>query len=663
MVVLYVDSDPVTRGTRTEALRAQGWEVVKAEEPVSAQAWLQDSGALDVLVTEAVFSDGSTGYALRDAARARFPEARVLFFTRYDLSDHQHQIAGCAVLQDTGVSDEVFAEAVGNATTAEQEGSSSLPIVIEEEASPPLLPVGTIIGNNQIIQRLYVEKMAETYHALQRAVQREVALVLLKPEHLGDPQMMEQFTQREKVKASITHPRIAPLYEAGTEGGWYFYTREIPNGESLEDARLSGRKLTEKNIAEVVHCVADAMAFGTERGHSYRALGGRDVYLDAEGQASIVNVFRPAADPPRDQRVDVRNFLLQMESIASEGKARGLLQSLMDGKQDWAALAEEIGEIRDEMRDRSLMQKAETSDFAPAQTEAEQRPSFLKWVAAIAVLLLVAVLGGLAGKGVPPPPPVVEKPAEMVKVPAGPFVFQKNERAETKAPFWISRHEITIGQYAAFLDALKKKPTIAYDHTDQPATKTTHIPEGWDAYYAAAAAGSTINGESVTLNTPVTRVDWWDAVAYAAWRGQRLPTEEEWEKAARGENGNLFPWGNDPDPKAANLGDDYDPEGKKGGGTDGFNLWSPVGKPDGDVSAYGVHGMAGNVQEWTTTWEAHPDYPDLKVPVARGGHFGMKSSDQLLTSRQLAENPTEATFARGFRTVSDKAPEPPAKKP
>jgi formylglycine-generating enzyme required for sulfatase activity len=315
------------------------------------------------------------------------------------------------------------------------------------------------------------------------------------------------------------------------------------------------------------------------------------------------------------------------------------------------------------MRERSLMQKAETSDFVPMHTEAEPRPSFLKWVAALAVLALVAVLGGLAGKGVTVPPPVVERPAEMVKVPAGAFVFQKNERAETKAPFWINRNEVTIGQYATFLEALKKKPTTAFDHSDQPATKTSHIPEGWEAYYAAAAAGSTINGEPVTLNTPVTRVDWWDAVAYAAWRGQRLPTEEEWEKAARGESGNLFPWGNEPNPKAANLGDDYDAEGDKGGKTDGFNLWSPVGKPEGDVSAYGVHGMAGNVQEWTTTWEAHPDYPDLKVPVARGGHFGMKSSDQLLTSRQLAENPTEATFARGFRTVSDKAPEAPRNNP
>jgi hypothetical protein len=72
--------------------------------------------------------------------------------------------------------------------------------------------------------------------------------------------------------------------------------------------------------------------------------------------------------------------------------------------------------------------------------------------------------------------------------------------------------------------------------------------------------------------------------------------------------------------------------------------------------------MAGNVSEWTSgetqdgIWPAHPDFIDIKVPVVRGGHFGLKSSDQLLTDRLFPESANEATLARGFRTASSSAP-------
>jgi formylglycine-generating enzyme required for sulfatase activity len=110
------------------------------------------------------------------------------------------------------------------------------------------------------------------------------------------------------------------------------------------------------------------------------------------------------------------------------------------------------------------------------------------------------------------------------------------------------------------------------------------------------------------------------------------------------------------------LGDDYQASGK-GGGKDGYNFWAPAGRKTDDISPYGVCDLAGNVAEWTSGehqgdfWTAHPDYPDLRVPVARGGHFALKSSRELLTTRFFAESASEATLARGFRTVSDQPPE------
>lgn len=654
MVILFVDSNAVTRGSRTDAMRSRGWEVVKAEEPASAMAWAGEAERLDVLVTEAVFADGTNSFELRDAIVARFPSVKVLFFTRFDLGGYEDQVAGWPVFED-GLSDKEFlaqVEAVASGS------ASALPAEPEIEAdAPPLLPPGTIIGNNEIIRRLYVETHAETYHALQRAVQREVALVLLKPEFVSDPEAMDEFTDRQKVKAAITHPHVAPLYEAGSDGGWIFYTREIPPGTALEEMHAAGGKLSERSLVEVIHCVADAIAYVTGRGHHYRTLTLRDVYVDGDGQGTLVNIFRPAVTPPRDQRADVRAFLGLLGDVTSEGKARSLLLGLAHDEHDWAGLASKTADLRDQMRERSLLQKAETSDFSPPSTDTGSGIEWGKWLIVGGALAAVAVLGALAGRSSPnPAPPAKPADPEMVLVPSGEFLFQNGQKAATTAPFWISRHEVTIGEYAAFLQALKEQPTTAHDHNEQPAAKTSHVPEGWAEYYAAASAEATVNGEPVSLDTPVTRVDWWDAVAYANWKGQRLPTEQEWEKAARGTDGRLYPWGNSFKKDAANLGDDYDPEGKAGGKLDGFNLWSPAGKPPGDISPYEVLGMAGNVQEWTTTWTAHPDFPDLKTPVVRGGHFGLKSSDQLLTNRQLAEKPGEATLARGFRTVSDKDP-------
>lgn len=657
MTILFLDPNPATRAGRTAALQQQSeWTVYNVSSVTEARNWLARAARLDLLITEAIPSEsGDTGFNLRDAVLTRFHQAKVLFTTRYDLTGFESQIAGWPVLLDAPYSDEKLVTKAAAALAA-----PAPPRCVE---LPAFLAPGTMVGNYQVQDRLTQETESETYRAIQVMVQRPVAMVLLRPDLLNQPEAVQAFKERERLKASISHPRIAPLYEAGSVNGLVFYTRELPRGRNLEEMQAAGERLSERKIAELLNGVAEAMHYAVERGYNHRRFYPRDIYLDAENQASIVNIFRPATSRPRVEKEEVAALLELVEPLAAEGKARGLIATLAEGQHDWNGLLDALDDVRDAMRERSIMRRIEAEEGASAR----RRPTpWWVWAIAVAALVAVFALGNLVGTATP----IATGPAreqEMVEIPAGPFLYQKRENRSLPT-YWISKHEVTIGQYGEFLKALESVADPAvFDHPDQPKTKTGHTPTKWAEMYAAAKAGATYNGQPLSLNTPVTQVDWWDAYAYAKWKGQRLPTEEEWEKAARGPKGLQNPWGNKFEPGAANLGADYDANGK-GGSQDGYNLWAPVDRKTQDMSPYGVQDMAGNVSEWTAAeskdgaWPSHPDYPDLRVPVVRGGHFALKSVQDLLTTRFFSESASETTLARGFRTASDDAPEAGAKR-
>ena len=142
-------------------------------------------------------------------------------------------------------------------------------------------------------------------------------------------------------------------------------------------------------------------------------------------------------------------------------------------------------------------------------------------------------------------------------------------------PYFIGKHEVTWAQYRAFCQARAgRPPSNVIDHRGQFEAPDQH---------------------------PVFNVSWADAQAYCQWAGLRLPTEAEWEGAARGEDGRSFPWGNEqPGANRCSLGTGESADYRDS--RDGFPFTAPVGSFPEGASPFGAQDMAGNVLEWTQDW-------------------------------------------------------------
>lgn len=150
------------------------------------------------------------------------------------------------------------------------------------------------------------------------------------------------------------------------------------------------------------------------------------------------------------------------------------------------------------------------------------------------------------------------------------------------------------------------------------------------------------------LHHPVTYVNKADAETYAGWAGKRLPTEAQWEKAARGPNGNEFPWGNsDPDDTMANFGNMIEST-------------SPVTDYEKGKSVYWIQDMAGNVKQWCKDWYGtgeraakNPTGPESgKERVIKGGSF-QEGMESLLSANRDRYEPNYSSFLFGFRCACE----------
>ena len=248
--------------------------------------------------------------------------------------------------------------------------------------------------------------------------------------------------------------------------------------------------------------------------------------------------------------------------------------------------------------------------------------------------------------------------AVMVLVPGGGFIMGDDkglsgELAQTRTrvkPFYIDRHEVTNGQYGRFLEWVKKNSDESIRHSDQPIGKD-HTPRYWKPFRPSLLKKTGMarlqHFDEKTFRKddhPVVGVDWFDAYAYAKWAGKRLPSEAEWEKAARGTDGRVWPWGNDWDFKKCNSGG-YEWKGER----DGSIYTAPVtGYPDG-VSPYGCYNMAGNVWEWTN---------DMFLAIDRSEQANMESAGGYAQVQRVIKGGGSNSYPSWVRPAARKGYEP-----
>ena len=215
-----------------------------------------------------------------------------------------------------------------------------------------------------------------------------------------------------------------------------------------------------------------------------------------------------------------------------------------------------------------------------------------------------------------------------VRIPAGTFRQGEDGASVALPAFDIQQREVTNRDYQAFL------ASCAVGSECGP----RELPSYWDD----------IDFLDTHLDHPVVFVSWGDAAAFARWSGARLPTADEWERAARGTDGRDFPWGPGWEPGAANiLGPDHGP---KADAPRQIATW-PVteARYARDASPDGVLGMAGNVSEWT----ASPSPREPNLLVVAGGSFDSWDYMDGRAWTRVPKRPSDRSSSVGFRLARD----------
>jgi serine/threonine-protein kinase len=519
------------------------------------------------------------------------------------------------------------------ATTQPRAEASELP--------PMRIPAGTKLGVYRIESVIGEGGMGVVYAARDEALGRTVALKCLHSNLAGDVEIRRRFAREARVLGSMVHPNVVQVYDYVEREHLSAIVMELAAGQSLV-AHLGKWRgaMPYAEIRAVFGAVLDAVGYGHERGVVHRDLkpdnvlvardeGGFKVKLVDFGIAKILEGttytmtgallgtcrYMSPEQVQRPERADRRS------DVYSLGVT---LYQLVTGRVPFdhsSHFAVMMSHVHDKPRPPSELR----ADVPPA-LEALILDALAKDPAArpaTCAIFRARLDEALAAFAIEPARPTSSLPpvlrgkdtADMILVPAGPFPMGRDRRVVHLDAFYIDRTPVTNREFVTFVEITGYRPTDEHAYRFLQHLRGGKVPPGLEQH-------------------PVVNVSWDDARAYASWAGKRLPSEAEWEKAARGTDGRKYPWGrSEPTPSRANYGT------LRGGTT-------AVGSYPEGASPYGVLDLAGNVWEWCEDVDEPSFYADGPKHNPRNLRRGEEKAQLVMRGGIVAVRGEGAAYVR-----------------
>jgi formylglycine-generating enzyme required for sulfatase activity len=519
-----------------------------------------------------------------------------------------------------------------------------------------LLAPGTIVNGVYTVEALVGSGgMGSVYRAYDSARARTVALKVIHPSLAIDAEIRRRFAREARLMRSFNHPNVVAVFDFIQDAGFLAIVMEHIEGPTLgQEIARWGKRMPYAEIRTVMDAILLAIQEAHDHGVIHRDLKPDNVLLRVDQQRLSPKVvdFGVAKILEGTTYTVTGAMLGTCKYMAPEQIERPGLLSYPADIYSLGVLLFELVTGRCPFEYDShfalMMAHARETPVSPASLRSD-----------VPVPLAQLILDALAKTADKRPRscaefrqrlqaalPEHDKQAaefssaqrvqrdtdgsELMLVPAGFFQMGQERRAVYLDGFYIDRFAVTNRQYAAFLDVTGHRPS----HADFVAHwRDGRVPAGLEQH-------------------PVVHVSWFDARAYAQWAGKSLPTEAQWEKAARGSDGRKYPWGKStPDDARANFGSWHR-------GT------VPVGSCPAGASPYGVEDLAGNVWEWCEDVDSQEFYangpshnPCNHVAigarprrVVRGGSF-MYDAHSVRTFSRSSFEPDTGAQGIGFRCV------------